>query len=77
MKVYPTTLILDPNGNEVNRYEEGLSKNRMMNLLAENTYRPTSDEVFVKVDSFSQPIELEAAINFLVSRAGNSSLEFD
>ncbi len=77
VKVYPTTLIIDTNGNEINRYEEGLSKNRMINILAENTYRPTSDEVIVKVDASSQPIELEAAIEFLVSRAENNTLDFD
>ena len=77
VKVYPTTLIVDTKGNVIDRYEEGLSKNRMMNILAENIYRPTSDEVIVKVDSSSQPIELEAAINFLVSRAENSTLDFD
>lgn len=77
VKVYPTTLILDNNGNVIQKYEEGLSKNRMMTILAENTYRPTSDEAIAKVDSSSQPIDLEAAIEFLVSRAENSTLGFD
>ena len=77
VKVYPTTLIVDTKGNVISRYEEGLSKNRMMNILAENTYRPISNEAIAKVDSFSQPIELSAAIDFLVSRAENSTLDFD
>lgn len=77
VKVYPTTLIVDTRGNVISRYEEGLSKNRMMNILAENIYRPAGDEVIVKADASSQPIELEAAIDFLVSRTENSTLDFD
>ena len=77
VKVYPTTLIVDTNGNVISRYEESISKNRMMNILAENTNSNSRDEVIVKVDSFSQPIELDAAIDFLVSRAENSTLDFD